>query len=526
MFMENFYGGFMKRFFTLSLLLSITIISFTEANNLSMTAPVLVGPNVSAGPNNAANYVFVKSDISWENSWRTSSAPNNWDAAWVFVKYKIGSGPWLHATLNTTGHDAPSGSTISASSDGKGIFIYRSGDGTGSVNFTGMKLRWNYGVDGVLDADQVTVKVVGIEMVYVPQGSFYVGSGGTEPGSLTDGSWTSGNSIPLQITSESAVTVGQASGNIWTIGNGAADGSVGSSGSISADFPKGYQAFYSMKYSVSQEQYKDFLNMLTYTQQVSRTTAAPNSGIGTFVMPPSTDHGRNGIRILTNGVSTATPAVYACDASEDAGMDESNDGQNLSCSWLSWADGIAFSDWAGLRPMSELEFEKACRGVSSTTAGEFAWGNTSATAATATGNNRQVDENVTAPVGANVNYNSGLGYPIRVGIFASTSTTRSQAGASYYGIMDLSGDLWERVVSINDAGRGFTGTHGNGTLDANGDFSGNSDWPGTSASGAGFRGGAWDGSHTPISNRFVGTLTSSTRGDAGTRGFRSIRTAP
>ncbi len=243
-------------------------------------------------------------------------------------------------------------------------------------------------------------------------------------------------------------------------------------------------------------------------------------------MPPSGDHGRNGIRIQTNGTASSIPAIYACDASEDAGMNESNDGQNLSCSWLSWADGIAFSDWTGLRPMSELEFEKACRGPSSAVSGEFAWGNASATAATATTNNRLTNETVSSPSGANVNYNSALNYPIRVGIFAGASTTRSQAGASYYGIMDLSGDLWERIVSINDAGRGFTGTHGNGVLNSSGDMADNGDWPGTSASGAGFRGGTWDGPYIEISNRYIGTLTASGRGDSGTRGFRSVRTAP
>ena len=30
--------------------------------------------------------------------------------------------------------------------------------------------------------------------------------------------------------------------------------------------------------------------------------------------------------------------------------------------WISWDDGLAFADWAGLRPMTELEFTKAARG--------------------------------------------------------------------------------------------------------------------------------------------------------------------
>ena len=30
----------------------------------------------------------VEFDLSWNNSWRTSSGPANWDAAWVFLKYR------------------------------------------------------------------------------------------------------------------------------------------------------------------------------------------------------------------------------------------------------------------------------------------------------------------------------------------------------------------------------------------------------------------------------------------------------
>jgi hypothetical protein len=36
----------------------------------------------------------------------------------------------------------------------------------------------------------------------------------------------------------------------------------------------------------------------------------------------------------------------------------------------------AFADWSGLRPMSELEYEKACRGYNTPAVpNEYAWGN-------------------------------------------------------------------------------------------------------------------------------------------------------
>jgi len=45
-----------------------------SANNISVT-------NISLSDQNTAeHYAMVKFNISWENSWRTSSLQNNWDA--------------------------------------------------------------------------------------------------------------------------------------------------------------------------------------------------------------------------------------------------------------------------------------------------------------------------------------------------------------------------------------------------------------------------------------------------------------
>ena len=51
------------------------------ANNIAVSNASIVGQNTTAGVNNAANFSLVKFDLSWENSWRTSSGPSNWDAA-------------------------------------------------------------------------------------------------------------------------------------------------------------------------------------------------------------------------------------------------------------------------------------------------------------------------------------------------------------------------------------------------------------------------------------------------------------
>ena len=72
----------MKRGF---LLLVITSLAFKVlANNILVTDPSLTGQIV------ANHTVQVEFKILWNNSWRTSTAvPLNWDAAWVFVKYKV-----------------------------------------------------------------------------------------------------------------------------------------------------------------------------------------------------------------------------------------------------------------------------------------------------------------------------------------------------------------------------------------------------------------------------------------------------
>jgi hypothetical protein len=59
------------------------------ANNIAVSNASIVGQNTTAGVNNASNYSMVKFDLSWENSWRTSTGPSNWDAALLLVKYSI-----------------------------------------------------------------------------------------------------------------------------------------------------------------------------------------------------------------------------------------------------------------------------------------------------------------------------------------------------------------------------------------------------------------------------------------------------
>jgi len=496
----------------------------------------------------------IQFNVSWDNSWFDAGAPTstaNWDAAWVFAKFSKWTAAssswsaWAHCTLSKTAgdHTAPAGSQITVGCSpsalcgggdtGKGVFIYRNAAGTGTNTFNSAKLHWLYGTDGVGDSDTVRVKIFGTEMVYIPAGNFYVGDGLTDVAQFR---WADGTAGGVQITNAlGAAFNGSSATNAYddtymlqgagAPGNGAGiridgDGGIYDSTGASTNvlFPTGYNAFYIMKADVSQGQYRDFLNSLTRNQQNTRTAvqtasyyALGNSGAGTVNV-----NYRDGLRVpatVPAGVIT-----FGCDlegitanntTAGDGVFNESNDGEWLAQNDLSWMDTAAFAAWAGLRPFTELEFEKAARGPQAVAAGEYAWGSTSITQATGITNSGQTNETITNGA-ANCVYSGHASVygPVRSGIFAGAATTRAQSGSGYYGVLDLSGQLWKRPVTVgNPTGRAFTGTHGSGTLSTNGNAS-NSDWPGyvtsevTGATGCGFRGGAWIHGSTNVRTRF------------------------
>jgi formylglycine-generating enzyme required for sulfatase activity len=498
----------------------------------SLFANNIVVSNISlTGRNTSAQTVLVQFNLNWQNSWRTSAAPFNWDAAWVFVKYKVGTtGDWKHATLSTTGHTIPSGAT-STQPDAAGIFIYRSADGTGTFSPSGIQLLWNYGTDGVGNESKITVRVYAVEMVYNQVGGFQAGSGAINNGELRRANdvTSSGTASTFTITGTTPTVQGNISSasatNIAAYNNTANDLTGTNTASLAAGYPTGFNAFYAMKYEISQQQYVDFLNTLTYTQQAARTaaTSPPNSaaGTGALINPYAN---RNGIDIHTSGTSATIPAVYACNLNGNGTYNESDDGQHIACNYLSWDDLVAYLDWAALRPMTELEYEKSCRGNQNPASSEFAWGNTSATALSGLSNASTMSETASSS-SSNIAYNNSFtSGPVRTGIFATSSTSRATSGSGYYGNMELSGNLWERVVTVGNAtGRTFSGVHGNGTLTAGGaaDVSG---WP--AAAGAGWKGGSWLNTTTnsaTTSDRAQAANADNTRtADAGGRGVRTI----
>jgi formylglycine-generating enzyme required for sulfatase activity len=207
-----------------------------------------------------------------------------------------------------------------------------------------------------------------------------------------------------------------------------------------------------MKYELSQGQYAALLNTLTYDQQTSRirSTITPEAAAGTLVLTTPGNENRNGLRIQTPGDdATKEPAVFGVDLNGDGTF---GDGENIACNYLAWQDLLAYLDWSALRPMTETEYEKACRGTEYPVQGEFAWGTTDLTAANSGALNNAGTANETSTVtgnGLSAHDGPSAGGPLRVGFSATASTiTRQQAGASFYGILDLSGNLWEQTISL------------------------------------------------------------------------------
>lgn len=464
-----------------------------HANNLQITNVTLTGADL------VNNYTMVKFDISWDNSWRDII---NSDAVWIFAKYSSDNGlTWHHAWLNTTpgNHTAPAAATlsvgvtnISSTDRGTGVFLYRANSGSGTTNWTNIQLRWEYGAQGIGDYTSVMIKVFGIEMVYVRDGNFWLGDGTT---TNIAGQFEAGTSgAPFEVTSEAQLTLGGGGGG--SLGNNNASGMLSAddfndatSKILPAAFPKGYGAFYCMKYEITQEQYKDFLNTLTRAQQNNRvyTSITGTSITNRYVMSnSSTMQWRNGIRCDAT-IPASGPVTFYCDYDGDGIYDESNDGQNIPCNRLSAHDSYAYLDWSGLRPITEFETEKACRGSIYPVIDEYAWGNT--TAVSATSINAPGFATETGNAGSNCTVNVGIG-PLRASAFAGSATSREQAGASYWGIMELSGNESEICVSVGNAsGRAFTGGHGDGELTSSG-AADVGQWPTSSSVRLGYFGGA------------------------------------
>lgn len=475
---------------------SLLMATAVRANNVSVQ-------NITV-TDRTENATYVSCDVGWENSWRATwtegaTSLTNWDAAWVFIKYRVSpSGAWKTATLSTNkaDHIVPAGVALDVgltSTAGKGAFIYRAADGNGSWT-NRVKLCWNFKTDGLVPSTQVDVAVHAIEMVYVPAGSFYIGDNTT---SDIEGQFENGTSSnALLITSEGQLTLGGGSagsvGNHNKVGQGTGfldDFDYSISQTLPAAFPKGSNAFYCMKYEISQGQYTDFLNSLTSAQASTRFLNKYNQ--------------------YRNTISGTYPTF-------------TNTAPDRACNYLMGTDLLAYADWSGLRPMTELEFEKACRGPVAPVANEMAFGSANYnTWNTGIANDGTGTDTIISANGNNFNseWCTPEG-PFRCGIYATAGGSRLSSGATYWGIMEMSGNVVEICVPVGIAsGRAFTGAHGDGVLDVNG----NAD---AFSLSLGLRGGGFyfDWKKCRVSSRQGSSVNPSARWDSA--GGRAVRTAP
>ena len=497
------------------------------ANNLSIT-------NVTLGNRNPnAKTVAVTFNVSWQNSWRNKI---NYDAAWLTVRLNNAQVTPTNAVLcqitatglNPTGTSSGNGSNLQiyVPGDATGAFLQPSSTGfVGNVSTQSVQLTINYQSCGFSDSDQIYASVLGLEMVFIPQGSFYAGDYNASVASLNSGS---ADATPWNISSENPIPVTNATsgGYQYVSGGNTGEFANGASFTIPAVFPKGYNAFYAMKYEINEGEWVQFVNSLPSAARINRDLSDNNHKNSTNV-------------VYRNTIScSGTPLVC------------STQRPSRALSYLSWMDLAAFLAWDALRPMTELEFEKVSHGPLLPNAGEYIWGNQTITAAdTISGTTEDGTETITTS-NSNANYNNtsfsggdsalGVGYnqgPLRGGIFAGSSSTRVSSGASYYGVMDLAGNLKERVVTIgNSTGLNFTGNQGTGLLNTTTGYEGNAivaGWPGmdaqplngvTGATGSGFRGGSWADSanYLRTSDRTEAALTSTAA--LNTFGGRGVRT--
>lgn len=467
-----------KQFYLFLLLMLFNCITF--ANNLVIGTPAY---------NSSTNQVSFT--IKWDNSWRVNNGPSNWDAVWVFVKRQpCGiNGIWSHAVLSTTSSDhSISGSyglEVDAVADGMGVFVRRpsaAGNAIGSFATTStvtLKLSGNYNpalIGSTSNADNF--KVIGIEMVYVPQGAFYIGDGrSTNSSNFSDGTSRAAKQITSAI---------QSSG-IGTYANYTNAPAYANVVSLPSTFPLGFNGFYCMKYEISQQQIVDYLNTLNYDQQKARLgvwSGRVPSTTGAYFSNAANNY-RQEIKVTTGGTDNTIPAVFGLTNTYNA---------YLPAGYLNWQDLASYLDWSGLRPMTEFEYEKSCRGTLAPVAYEYPWGSTVIN----TSNGGMSNMN-TASESMNIVYDGLCHYnwdggPIRSGFAASNKSNRVQAGASYYGIMELAGNVYEQCVgggaSYNYAG--FTTSNGDGVV-ANNGLANVTGWPvnGGLSSGTIYKGGAF-----------------------------------
>ncbi|NND72958.1 MAG: SUMF1/EgtB/PvdO family nonheme iron enzyme [Rhodothermales bacterium] len=470
----------MLRFIT-SFAITLGLVSTYPVNASAEDLAVKTVLIVQERDSDAAPYAIV--EISWKNGWNSS---RNHDAAWVFAKGVQDGGGFSHIPIGQVSvipGDTSSPGMVRMAGDQTGFWLIPPSGFNGDVR---TRVRVDFDNNST-DTFRGTITFYGVEMVYIPGGAFYAGE--PSPKAVSFGSfYTSDNDGNprdyYRIVDESEINVGSQAGNL-SYAQGEYTGDA--TGSLPRAFPKGSTGFYIMKYEMTQGQYAAMLNTLPDEGTYNRVS----------FMGRSYYSNRGSIRLQSGSYETTSP--------------------DRPMNYATWDDQLAFADWAALRPMTELEFEKASRGPEKPIEGAFPWG---------TADRLEIARIVTQD-GDTVT----LG---EVDEANRSDETRARYGASYYWVMDLAGSVWERVITIgSEDGRTFAGSHGDGNTSYRGDAD-NADWPHTYSGkeGHGYRGGGFYGDgvlahefnpYSPVSFRRYGGWSGADPHRA--YGFRAVRTA-
>jgi formylglycine-generating enzyme required for sulfatase activity len=484
----------------------------------------------------------VQFNVSWDNSWKNEISC---DAVWVFAKFLSPDGLWKHVSLKAAsskpfdysdqtpelfskGDNADVGMWVAE--EKKGAFIFRA-KGKGSTVSKNAVLAWDYTKDGI-SADEVMkakIKVMGFEMVYVPQDKHYVGDP-KGPDGPDNTLYVYPNNGSYLIKSEDPILVDKVEGALYCDQDNPRS-REDTPFTIPKEFPKGFKAFWIMKYELTSQQFCDFLNTLTRKQQQAMVEADISADeIKNYYVKTNSEEEklRNTIVVAKKGNGTTEPVKFFTYAPARV------------VNFMSWSNIAAIGDWSGLRPITELEYEKACRGPKEAIVDELAWGSPMTQdigrvetfdGADGSGSEKKVPQTgvVNACFGGGiapfdvgkktVPDNPGFEGPVSGEVFENSRhegvSEKINDGASYYGVRNLSGNVWERCVTIgHQLGRIYDGQHGDGALDAEG-FCNVSKWPGKDGAGAGNRGGVWSSpapKYLRISLRFAANFPKSEDG--------------
>ncbi len=329
-------------------------------------------------------------------------------------------------------------------------------------------------------------RVLGVEMVLIPEGPFSLGNG---PLSHCSFFRYPPPAKPFPVESEAALPLGDRDGAL-TFHPDHHNPAV--NGTLPETFPKGFRAFYCMKYGLRWQDYAQMLNLLNVQQATNRFPFGVNAE-GFF--ESSTITGQH-------------PHVKAGNP-------------NANCSNLSWPDGAAVADWCGLRPMTEMEYEKAFRGSFTKIKAEMSGPEMGDLLA---GGGPEEDLGLPGTESPDRKAVAGYWVDYEWGPFPKDKAGTIAPGTMYYGV--VANGWCEQCVTVgHEKGWGFRGTHGDGNLSPEGDAD-VPDWPGADGLGSGYRGHY--GPPSPSLRVFNRGLAAHGRGSRGhgEKGWRSVRTAP